>query len=223
MSTTAQARPGRLGEADGMTMTPVLQQPPTGPKRRPKLAITVVPALVLALAAGGLALWRAAHDGEDGPLAGRPRVKDTAAGLSYALPEGWKRSDGDLIDSFTSSITHEHTGGEGGSVVLAGRGGAVPDDGLKMYTERWARSNAEFFYPDGGSTVTRSEPTTTDGRPAHTVALRVADEEGSTGHLRLTVIAVDDTRTAFLLTVVQPATAPEDETADAVLESAAVL
>ncbi|MGX1131173.1 hypothetical protein RKD49_003363 [Streptomyces glaucescens] len=208
-----------------MTTTPVLQQPPTSPKRRPKPAVTVVSALVLALAlaAGGFTLWRATHDGEDGPLAGRPRVEDTAAGLSYALPEGWKRSDGDLIDSFTSSITHEHTDGEGGSVVLAGRGGAVPDAGLKTYTERWARSNAEFFYPDGSSTVTRSEPITTDGRPAHTVALRVADQEGSTGHLRLTVITVDDTRTAFLLTVVQPATAPENETADAVLESAAVL
>jgi hypothetical protein len=204
-----------------MTMTPVLQPPTTSPKRRPTLVITVV--LVLALAAGAFALWRTTHDGEDGPLAGRPRVEDATAGISYALPEGWKRSDGDLIDSFTSSITHEHADAEGGSVVLAGRGGAAPDGDLKTYTERWARSNAEFFYPDGKSSVTESEPTTTDGHPAHTVALKVADTEGPAGHLRLTVITIDDTRTAFLLTVVQPATAPENQTADAVLESAAVL
>ncbi|HZF89435.1 hypothetical protein [Streptomyces sp.] len=207
-----------------MTMTSVPQRPPHPPRARrgPALASTLIVTLVLALAGGGYAAWRTLH-GEDEPLAGRPRVDDTTAGLSYAVPEGWQRGDGDLISSFTSSLTHEHPGAEGGSVVLAGRGDAVPRSELGPSAERWARSNAVFFHPEGRSAVTESEATTVDGRPAHTVTLKVTDGENGTGRLRMTLIAVSDDRTAFLLSVVQPATEAEKRTADLVLRSAALL
>ncbi|MFD7303806.1 hypothetical protein ACFV83_23235 [Streptomyces pharetrae] len=208
-----------------MTMTSAPPPPPHPPvtRRRPALLTTLVVTLVLALAGGGFVVWRTLNGGDDEPLAGRPRVEDRAAGLSYAVPEGWQRGDGDLINSFTSSVTREHPGGQGGSIVAAGRGDGVPRAQLGAATERWARSNAVFFHPDGRSTVTESEATTVDGRPAHTVTLKVTDGENGTGHLRMTVVAVDDDRVAFLLAVVQPATGAEKRTADLVLSSAALL
>lgn len=81
-------------------------------------------------------------------------MTDAAAGLSYAVPEGWKRNDDkDLIKAFTSSIATKGHDGHGGAVVLAGRGRPVEEPVLRQRTEAAARSNAEFFYPDGRSTA----------------------------------------------------------------------
>jgi hypothetical protein len=213
-----------------MTTPPLPQQPPYPPltetgRPRSRRALLVIASVLLVLAGAGFASWKLTA-GDDVPLAGRPRVSDEAAGISYGIPEGWTRGDQkDLIDAFTSTISHERGegDGEGGSVVLAGRGAAVPQADLEARTEAWARSNAEFFYPDGSSTVEESRPAEVDGRPAHTVALKVTDGEGGTGHLRLTVVSVDYSRSAFLLGVAQPAGADENRAVDTVLESAAVL
>ncbi|WP_218776474.1 hypothetical protein, partial [Streptomyces alboverticillatus] len=161
----------------------------------------------------------------------RPRVTDEAAGISYAIPEGWKHDEGkELINAFTSSITGKRTEGgsrgagqdKGGSVVLAGRSRGVPEADLQRQVERAARSNAEFFYPDGSSTREESRPTAVSGRPAHTVVLKVNDGKGGEAHLRMTLIAVDTSRSAFLLGLTQPAGPSANKLVDAVLESATV-
>ncbi|MFD0381607.1 hypothetical protein ACFQ2B_01710 [Streptomyces stramineus] len=135
-------------------------------------------------------------------------MSDDAAGLSYAIPEGWKQSRGKLIDAFTSSIGTERAGDGEGGTVLAGRSGAVPEEQLKRWAEAAARSNAEFFFPDGSSTLRESRETTVSGRAAHTVLRDVKDGKGRTARIRMTLVAVDDTRSAFLLGVSQR-TAPE--------------
>ncbi|MFH9067869.1 hypothetical protein [Streptomyces alboflavus] len=213
-----------------MTSTPPIPQTPPQPYaqhpqppqpaggRRGGSGPVVVIVVVLAVLAAGLGTWWWTRDGDEGPLAGRPRVTDARAGMSYGIPEGWERNDkkGDLIGAFTSSIASKGKGladsaeegneEEGGGVALAGRSGAVPESSLQHETERAARSNAEFFYPDGSSELKESEAVTVDGRPAHTVALAVRDGEGGTAHLRLTLVSVDDTRSAFLLGLATPGT-----------------
>lgn len=198
-------------------------------------------AVSLLLAAGGFTAWRAsardagavddarprvsesaAHDAR--PLKGRPRVSDAVAGISYGIPEGWTAGDEEgLIPGFTSSVTRRMDA-EGGSIVLAGKGEAVTRDQLRARAESAARSNAEFFYPDGTSRVEQSRAVEVGGRPAHTVVLRTTDKEtGGEGHLRLTLVSVDDSRSAFLLGVVHPAGTEEAREADAVVESAGLL
>ncbi|GAA2336067.1 hypothetical protein [Streptomyces cuspidosporus] len=211
-----------------MTTPPLVGPPPAvpggdqAPARRSRNRLVAVVLSVLVLIAGAATAWWLTRDEDGSPLAGRPRVTDRAAGVSYAVPEGWRRDEkGDLVDAFTSSITRENTGGEeGGGVVLAGRGGPVPRSALKERTESAARSNAEFFYPDGHSTLRESRATTVGDRPAYTVALEVRDGEGGTGHLRLTLIAARDSRSAFLLGIAQPTGPAERQEVDEVLESA---
>ncbi|GAA0589512.1 hypothetical protein [Streptomyces crystallinus] len=203
-------------------------QPGRPPARRAWLA-GAVGALVLVLLAGA-AVWWLARDEDDSPLAGRPRVTDSAAGLSYGVPEGWKRNDGkDLIQAFTSSITTKGPDGHGGAAVLAGRGAPVDESSLKQRTETAARSNAEFFYPDGTSSREESRATTVSGRPAHTVVLNVHDDSGRAGRIRLTIVERGDDRSAFLLGVTEspagasePAEQIDGREVDAVLASAAV-
>ncbi|WP_144440812.1 hypothetical protein [Streptomyces roseifaciens] len=229
-----------------MTTTPHLAFPPAPPAPAPagrpghrrKLVAGAVAALVLLLVAGIAAGWWLTREEDSSPFAGRPRVTDSAAGLSYAIPEGWKHEEGKkLIGAFTSSVTKEHAGSgsgassEGGSTVLAGRAAAMPQAALQQQAERAARSNAVFFFPDGSSEVEESRPTTVGGRPAHTVALKVSegrrgtgstDGSGGTGHLRLTLIAVDDSRSAFLLGIAQPGGPVEAREVDQVMESASL-
>ena len=197
------------------------QSPSAGRSRR---AAVLVVAVVLLLAGAGFAAWRATARDGGGPLDGRPRVSDAAAGISYGIPEGWKAGDEeDLIDAFTSTVSRRMDE-DGGCFVLAGRGGAVPQDRLEARAEAAARSNAEFFYPEGGSRIEESRAVEVDGRPAHTVALKVTDGEGgAAGHVRLTLVSVDDSRSAFLLGVAQPGGTQEEREVDAVLESAALL
>ncbi|MEU9111118.1 hypothetical protein AB0D04_04760 [Streptomyces sp. NPDC048483] len=194
----------------------------TRPRNRRALVAGIVAVLILLAAGGTATAWWLTRDKDDSPLADRPRVTDKAAGLSYAVPEGWTKRKGDLIAAFTSSIATQRTHDKGGSVVLAGRGRSMPQSALKQQTEIAARSNAEFFYPDQGSMVQESRATTVSGRPAHTVALKVNDGKGGTGHLRLTLIAADKRRSAFLLGVARPAGAAERKEIDTVLESATV-
>ncbi|MEU5051365.1 hypothetical protein [Streptomyces sp. NPDC021096] len=205
---------------------------PPGPAYPPLVAVTpsgnrravvagIIAAVILVLAGGGAAAWWLTRD--DAPLAGRPRVVDNATGLSYAIPEGWKQKDqGGLINAFTSMINTEHADDTNGSVVLAGRAGTVPESELQRTAERAARSNAEFFYPDGSSTREESRPTRVSGRPAHTVVMKTNDGHGHTGHLRLTLISVPDGRSSFLLGIAQSAGPTERRNVDTVLESAAV-
>ncbi|GHC44647.1 hypothetical protein [Streptomyces flavofungini] len=215
-------------------------RPVSGHRGRTALVVVVV---VLAVVAAGLGAWWWTRDGDEGPLAGRPRVTDARAGVSYGIPGGWERNnkEGDLIGAFTSSIASKGRGlgdsaeegnkEERGGLALAGRSGAVPESALQSETERAARSNAEFFYPDGSSEVKESEATTVGGRPAHTVALAVRDGEGGTAHLRMTLVSLDGGRSAFLLGIATPGlgTGPnadrgplDEDTVDDVLASVAL-
>ncbi|MBD0741413.1 hypothetical protein [Streptomyces sp. CBMA152] len=192
------------------------------PRTRSAWIVGAVGALVLVLLAGA-AVWWSTRDEDSSPLAGRPRVTDSAAGLSYAVPEGWKRNDGKgLIQAFTSSITTKGPDGQGGAAVLAGRGRPVDESALQRNTEAAARSNAEFFYPDGKSTLEESRATTVSGRPAYTVALSVHDESGRSGRIRLTIVAQSGDQSAFLLGVTESPEPTDSREVDAVLASAAV-
>ncbi|MER6429487.1 hypothetical protein ABT272_17350 [Streptomyces sp900105245] len=164
--------------------------------------------LLLVVACGAAALW-STRGGESGPLAGRPRVTDTRAGLSYGVPDGWKHDpakDRDLIDAFSSQITRipgtDHdAAATTGATVLAGRAGRpVSRADLRRTTEAAARSNAEFFFPDRPATLEDSHTTTVDGRPAHTAVLRVTGDTG--GRLEMTLLTAPGGRTTFLLGVV---------------------
>ncbi|WHM40405.1 hypothetical protein [Streptomyces sp. BPTC-684] len=202
-------------------LPPAPSHRPGRPRARRAWIVGAVSALVLVLAAGA-AVWWLTRDEDSSPLAGRPRVTDDSAGLSYAVPEGWKRNDGkDLIQAFTSSITTKGSGGQGGAAVLAGRGRGIDESALRQRTETAARSNAEFFYPDGKSTVEESRATTVSGRPAYTVALNVHDDTGRAGRMRLTIVTQGGDRSAFLLGVTESPEPGDSAVVDAVLASAA--
>ncbi|PKW05723.1 hypothetical protein SAMN05428944_7248 [Streptomyces sp. 1222.5] len=162
-------------------------------------------ALLLAVACGAAALWPT-RGGDSDPLAGRPRVTDTRAGLSYGVPDGWTHDpakDQDLIDAFSSQITGRTHGAAAttGATVLAGRAGRpVSRADLRRTTEAAARSNAGFFFPDRPATLEESHSTVVDGRPAHTAVLRVTGDTG--GRLEMTLLTAPGGRTSFLLGVV---------------------
>jgi hypothetical protein len=188
--------------------------------------------MVLLLAGGGFAVWRMVYGDDGGPLAGRPRVTDSTAGISYAIPEGWKQRKGKLISAFTSTIGQENSDDESSGAVVAGRGERMSEDELGAYTERWARSNAEFFFPNSTTSKEESRALTVDGRPAHTVVLNVTDSDGGPGRLRMTILSVGDGRVAFLIGITtRPEGTPDgtavqktgQETVDAVLRSASVI
>ncbi|MGK5641284.1 hypothetical protein ACSNOK_23650, partial [Streptomyces sp. URMC 126] len=198
--------------------------PPAPPARHRRRRAVVAGAVALAVVAGGAAgAWWLTRDGDDSPLAGRPRVKDSAAGLSYAIPKGWEQDrKRKLIGAFTSAIGRKKQDDHHAAVVLTGRSAAIPRDRLGMWAERSARSNAEFFYPDRPVTPEESRPTTVDGHPAHTVALRVDTEKDGPARLRMTLLEVDANRAAFLLGIDQPAGGEVQREIDQVLESATV-
>ncbi|MEW2160319.1 hypothetical protein AB0950_34380 [Streptomyces sp. NPDC007189] len=181
---------------------PAPQSPPPRSRRRSAVGLVAAP-MVLVCAVVAV---RSSGDGDSRPLEGRPRVTDTRAGLSYAVPEGWTHDpakDKDLIDAFTSRIGTAGSGGPGpgGGSVVAGRAGQpVARADLPRATETAARSNAEFFFPDRPASVEESRDTVVDGQPAHTTVLRVAGEEG-TARVEMTLITVHGERTSFLLGV----------------------
>ncbi|MFK8911818.1 hypothetical protein, partial [Streptomyces sp. YS-3] len=109
-----------------------------------------------------------------------------------------------------------------GGAVLAGRGAPLDESALRARTETAARSNAEFFYPDGTSSMEESRATKVSGRPAYTVVLRTQDESGRAGRLRLTIVARGEDRSAFLLGVTEAPESAESREVDAVLADAAV-
>ncbi|MFI0737455.1 hypothetical protein ACH4PU_04965 [Streptomyces sp. NPDC021100] len=197
---------------------------PPVPPARPRRRAVVAGAVALAVLAGGSAgAWWLTRDTDGSPLAGRPRVTDRAAGLSYAIPKGWEQDRKEkLIDAFTTAIGRKKQDDHHMAVVLTGRSGAIAQDRLRMWAERSARSNAEFFYPDRPVAAEESRPASVDGHPAHTVTLRVDAEEGGPARLRMTLLRVDDSRAAFLLGIDQPAGGPVQEEVDQVLESATV-
>ncbi|MFI8240264.1 hypothetical protein ACIF83_23780 [Streptomyces sp. NPDC085866] len=177
---------------------------PVPPRPRRRLLVGAV-ALILAAACAVAAVWWS-KGAENDPLAGRPRVTDMRAGLSYAVPEGWKHDaakDKDLIDAFSSTMSRTSgAASSGGGTVLVGRAAqAVPRAELRRAAESAARSNAEFFYPDRPATLAESHATEVDGRPAHTAVLRIRNGDDGTARLEMTLVTVDGGRTAFLLGV----------------------
>ncbi|MDI3417987.1 hypothetical protein [Streptomyces luteolus] len=182
------------------------------------MLIGVIAAVVLALlAAAGVAWWLLR---DQSPLAGRPRVTDKAAGVSYGIPEGWKQKKGELLSAFTSTIDKKPVNGKEWGTVIAGRGNAVPEPELKERTERYAWSNAEFFSPNGTSKLLKSEPTAVDGRAAHTATVRMEDGDGGNLYMRMTVVSVNDSRAVFLLGLFAEPGTPEEADVDAVVASA---
>lgn len=187
-----------------------------------------VVALVLVLLGGSAVTWWLAHDPGESRLAELPRVTDDKAGISYALPEGWEHSEGEeLISAFSSMINagrlEKGVDEEVRASVLAGPTGGIPESDLRRETEQAATSNTVYFFPDGSSSLQDSHPTTISDRPAHTVVLRFEDGNGQTGHLRMTVVSVDDQRSAFLLGIALSDGPAARERVDGVLASAKLI
>ncbi|MFF7966928.1 hypothetical protein ACFZC3_16360 [Streptomyces sp. NPDC007903] len=158
-------------------------------------------ALGVTVACGGAALSWPGRDGD------RPRVNDTRAGVSYAVPEGWRHdpaADRELIGAFSSRISRasEATPAEDATVLTGAAGRPVPSAELRRTAEGAARSNAAFFFPDAAPTLTESRRTELGGHPAHTVALDVP-HDGGTARVELTVVAGD--HPAFLLALASDA------------------
>ncbi|MEW2314409.1 hypothetical protein [Streptomyces bauhiniae] len=150
-------------------------------------------ALGVTVACGGAALSWSGKDGD------RPRVTDTRAGVSYAVPEGWRHdpaADRELLGAFSSRISRASDTAEDASVLTGAAGRPVPSAELRRTAEGAARSDAAFFFPDAAPTLTESRRTRLGGHPAHTVALDVP-HDGGTARLELTVVA--GTHPAFLL------------------------
>ncbi|WEV23768.1 hypothetical protein OYE22_00175 [Streptomyces sp. 71268] len=171
------------------------------------------------LLVGGATAWWLTRDEDRSALADQPRVTDEKAGISYAIPEGWERDKGGLIDAFTSAAGEKSADGKGGS-VMAGRAGGVPQSRLRYEAERAASSNAEFFCPDGKSTPQESKATTVGDRPAHTAVLKVTHSDCGTLYLRMTLVSLDDSRSAFLIGLAEQR---GREQVDMVLEDASPL
>ncbi|MFD8676583.1 hypothetical protein ACFV1A_26320 [Streptomyces seoulensis] len=171
---------------------------PKTPAPRPWAGLA---ALGVTVACAGAALsW----SGEEG---GRPRVNDTRAGVSYAVPEGWHHdpaADRQLLGAFSSRISRAYgtTPAEDATVLTGAAGRPVPGAELRRAAEGAARSNAAFFFPDAAPTLTESRRTELGGCPAHTVALDVP-HHGGTARLELTVVAGD--HPAFLLALASDA------------------
>ncbi|MER8030213.1 hypothetical protein ABTZ78_14775 [Streptomyces bauhiniae] len=158
-------------------------------------------ALGVTVACGGAALSWSGRDG------GRPRVNDTRAGVSYAVPDGWRHdpaADRELLGAFSSRISRasEATPAEDATVLTGAAGRPVPSAELRRTAEGAARSNAAFFFPDAAPTLTESRSTELGGHPAHTVALDVP-HDGGTARVELTVVAGN--HPAFLLALASDA------------------
>ncbi|WP_030813354.1 hypothetical protein [Streptomyces sp. NRRL F-2799] len=158
-------------------------------------------ALGVTVACGGAALSWSGKDGD------RPRVTDTRAGVSYALPEGWSHdpaADRELIGAFSSRSSRASgtTPAEDATVLTGAAGRPVPSAQLRRTAEGAARSNAAFFFPDAAPTLTESRRTELGGHPAHTVALDVP-HDGGTARVELTVVAGN--HPAFLLALASDA------------------
>ncbi|WP_275466312.1 hypothetical protein [Streptomyces noursei] len=220
--------PPTVGQGPGGPGGPsALSSPPPHARR------TVVGAVVLALLLVGGAVWWQLAAAGGGMLDGRPRVHDTAAGLSYACPEGWTHSaaeDRGLISAFSSTITKRGPEATFGVILTGSSTSPIPSYALQQQAEYAARSNAEFFYPDQASTIESSRPTTVSGHPAHQVTVRVQAEEGrvsSAGRLTITIVTTEGAgaRSAFILGLTSgtgPSGAAITRDVDAVVQSAAV-
>lgn len=161
-------------------------------------------ALGVTVACAGAALSWPGKSGD------RPRVNDTRAGVSYAVPEGWRHdpaADRQLLGAFSSRISRasDTTPAEDATVLTGAAGRPVPSAGLRRAAEGAARSNAAFFFPDAAPTLTESRRTELGGHPAHTVALDVP-HDGGTARVELTVVAGD--HPAFLLALASDAADP---------------
>ncbi|MFG2352138.1 hypothetical protein [Streptomyces sp. NPDC048521] len=175
---------------------------PAPPRSRRGPVAGLVALLLVGATAVAAFVWT--RGGDSGPLAGRPRVTDTRAGLSYGVPEGWTHDpaeDKGLIDAFSSQITSKAHGAStsAGGTVLTGRAGqTVARADLRRVTEAAARSNAEFFFPDRPATLEESHAAVVDGRPAHTAVLRI-EGDGDGTRLEMTLVTIHAERTSFLL------------------------
>ncbi|MEU0007272.1 hypothetical protein ABZ079_24080 [Streptomyces sp. NPDC006314] len=186
--------------------------PQPAPSRSRRGPVAGLVALLLVVATAAAAFWWT-RGGDSGPLAGRPRVTDTRAGLSYGVPEDWKHDpakDKGLIDAFSSQITSKSHGAStsAGGTVLTGRAGqTVPSAELRRMTESAARSNAEFFFPDQPATLEGSHAAVVDGQPAHTVVLTIPGDDGR-ARLEMTLVTAHGERTSFLLGLITGASDP---------------
>ncbi|MCZ0991359.1 hypothetical protein O1M54_48040 [Streptomyces diastatochromogenes] len=142
---------------------------PAPPRPRRRLLVGAVALILVAVCAVAAAWW--SKGGESDPLAGRPRVTDTRAGLSYAVPEGWKHDaakDKDLIDAFSSTMSRASgAASSGGGTVLAGRAGqTVPRADLRRAAETPPAPTPSSSSPTGRPPWrTRTPPRWTAGPP----------------------------------------------------------
>ncbi|GGM85422.1 hypothetical protein GCM10010106_35470 [Thermopolyspora flexuosa] len=162
--------------------TPTPPPPPRIPRPLARalvvLAVLVVGGgLVAGLVAFGLGRLR---DSAEPP----PRVVDALAGVSFALPPGWRAGRVAPVTAFTSVVNHEN------AIVMA-----RPDEGVRASGVRQAAAELGEFYSRlllhaDKVTVVEDRGVTVGGRAAHVRSLRAEyrDVVNAPSYLRVMVI-----------------------------------
>ncbi|GEM_PF-5347990 len=168
---------------------------------------------------------------------GDPRwIRDTAAGISYVMPEGWQQGSAQgLFRPFTSYVApasamasrnpNRATATGEDATILAGSWQGLLEKAptsaadLAEAAASLASGYGDFFFPqDGTGEWLFRRAITIDGRPAATAAIRIVftSNTGRTAYVRVTIVLLASGGVAILLGVCKP----DDPTTRKVIDDA---
>lgn len=185
------------------------------PKRRPfglkrLVAFAIAP---MVLAAVGL-LWWQPWSGPDSCVVDDKHVIDEEAGLCFAIPDGWERTEAAAeAPAYTTALRPSDA--ESSASVLAGRLDAVFTDGRLPDEEPLAVAEYLVAGPadlQAATIESTSEPLEIGGHEAAVAASRIEQAEGSSLYLQATVVDID----GELAVVIGSALGEDDDLVDAV-------
>ncbi|WP_219472193.1 hypothetical protein [Nonomuraea rhizosphaerae] len=183
-------------------------------------------AILVAAAAIAVILWGNSNaekpaptpTASQGAAKGAAKVNDAKAGLSYAIPKGWKKAD---RPEFTSGLT------SGGTVVYAftqaqdAAGGTSTSEQLQAKADAVGLETARRLMPDLGSRdQLRTRAVSVGGQPGATASFHVVFKSATKDPAYVRIVAV---QTAGGVSYVYGSTTPDGEEArqalDKVLDS----
>lgn len=157
-----------------------------------------------------------------------PRVTDTDAHLSYALPPAWEQRKDNLTKPFTSSIAPKAKPAkdEGAMVVAFPHGTKVSERATPEQLQAQARSvafqNAEFFAPQEGSReAVSTRSLEIGGRPAATASFRIVfkDATRAPAYVRVVLLFTADDAISYVFGMTSPDGRGDRAPVDQVMES----
>ncbi|MFI6321688.1 hypothetical protein ACIBG8_29425 [Nonomuraea sp. NPDC050556] len=157
-----------------------------------------------------------------------PRVTDTGAHVTYALPPAWEQRKDNLTKPFTSSIAPKaKPAKDEGAVVVAFPHGAkvtgkASPEQLQAQAKSVAFRNAEFFAPQEGSReAVSTRSLEIDGRPAATASFRIVfkDATRSPTYVRIVLLYTADDAISYVFGMTSPDGKGERAPVDQVMES----